>query len=210
MGRHDRPGGAGSSSRGCPVSIVRTLAKNVVGAGRVHINSYTIWRDAIGRTIPPLAASRQFLIHPHTILLLSRARKCYHMLWPLSGEASGTGSPAVWGGSRRGGRDAVPKAALPCGRAWEGQQGVARLLARGLNETEASHLTGYALSRISSLKRDPLFAHYAEAYRLQQRESPKGPRSDVARGRGRLWPAHTRTALGQPRRRAGIGRPRCL
>ena len=70
--------------------------------------------------------------------------------------------------------DAVPKGAPPAvARLRDSHHALARLLARGMNETEASHLTGYALSRISSLKRDPLFAQLCEAYRLEQREAQR-------------------------------------
>jgi hypothetical protein len=70
--------------------------------------------------------------------------------------------------------DVVPRGAPPAvARLRDSHHTAARLLARGLNETEVSHLTGYALSRISSLKRDPLFAQLCEAYRLEQREAQR-------------------------------------
>ena len=76
--------------------------------------------------------------------------------------------------------EVVPKGSAPAvARLRDSHHALARLLARGLNETEASHLTGYALSRISSLKRDPLFAELCEAYRLEQR--------DAARDLEALW-----------------------
>jgi len=70
--------------------------------------------------------------------------------------------------------EVVPRGSAPAvARLRDSHHTAARLLARGLNETEVSHLTGYALSRISSLKRDPLFAELCEAYRLEQRESQR-------------------------------------
>ena len=70
--------------------------------------------------------------------------------------------------------DVVPRGTPPAvTRLRDSHHAAARLIARGLNETEVSHLTGYALSRISSLKRDPLFAELVEAYRLEQREAQR-------------------------------------
>ena len=70
--------------------------------------------------------------------------------------------------------DAVPKGAPPAvSRLRDSHHALARLLARGLNETECSHITGYALSRISSLKRDPLFSELIAAYRLEGRDAQR-------------------------------------
>lgn len=48
---------------------------------------------------------------------------------------------------------------------------VARLLARGLPPAEVSHITGYALSRISSLQRDPTFGELLQHYRYETRDA---------------------------------------
>jgi hypothetical protein len=70
--------------------------------------------------------------------------------------------------------DVVPRGAAPAvTRLRDSHHAAARLIARGLNETEISHITGYALSRISSLKRDPLFAELVDAYRLDQRDTQR-------------------------------------
>lgn len=50
---------------------------------------------------------------------------------------------------------------------------VARLVARGLRDQDISHLTGYALSRLSTLKHCPAFQELVAAYRYDQ--------ADVAR-----------------------------
>ncbi len=70
--------------------------------------------------------------------------------------------------------ESVPTASTPrIARLRDSHHAVARLLARGVLETEISHITGYALSRIASLKRDPLFAELIEAYRLEQRDTQR-------------------------------------
>ena len=70
--------------------------------------------------------------------------------------------------------EVVPKGSAPAvSRLRDSHHALARLLARGLNETEAAHITGYALSRISSLKRDPLFAELVEAYRYEHRDNAR-------------------------------------
>jgi len=70
--------------------------------------------------------------------------------------------------------EVAPTAATPrITRLRDSHHAVARLLARGVDETEISHITGYALSRISSLKRDPLFAELITAYRYEQRDTQR-------------------------------------
>lgn len=70
--------------------------------------------------------------------------------------------------------EVVPKGSAPAvSRLRDSHHAAARLLARGLNETEVAHITGYALSRISSLKRDPLFAELIEAYRYEHRDNAR-------------------------------------
>ncbi len=70
--------------------------------------------------------------------------------------------------------ESVPTASTPrIARLRDSHHAVARLLARGVMETEISHITGYALSRIASLKRDPLFAELIQAYRLEQRDTQR-------------------------------------
>ena len=67
--------------------------------------------------------------------------------------------------------EAPPKAGLPSiKRLRDSHHTLARLLARGLGEAECSHITGYALSRISSLKRDAMFADLIQAYRADARD----------------------------------------
>jgi hypothetical protein len=53
----------------------------------------------------------------------------------------------------------------------DSHHGVARLLARGLAPAEVSSITGYALSRISSLQRDPSFAELLQHYRYETRDA---------------------------------------
>jgi hypothetical protein len=70
--------------------------------------------------------------------------------------------------------DVVPRGSAPAiTRLRDSHHTAARLLARGLNETEVAHITGYALSRLSSLKRDPLFAELIDAYRIEGREAAR-------------------------------------
>lgn len=70
--------------------------------------------------------------------------------------------------------EVAPTAATPrIARLRDSHHAVARLLARGLHETEIAHITGYAISRISSLKRDPLFAELITAYRYEQRDTQR-------------------------------------
>lgn len=76
--------------------------------------------------------------------------------------------------------DRVPVGAAPAvTRLRDSHHLLARLLAHGLNEIEASHITGYSLSRISALKRDPLFADLMQSYHYETR--------DAARDLEALW-----------------------
>jgi len=64
-----------------------------------------------------------------------------------------------------------PRASTPTTlRLRDSHHALARLLSRGVDETTCSHMTGYALSRISALKRDPLFIELMTAYRIDARD----------------------------------------
>lgn len=68
----------------------------------------------------------------------------------------------------------VPCAAPPqITKLRDSHHAVARLLARGLHEHQIASITGYAISRIASLKRDPLFATLIESYRIDQRDTQR-------------------------------------
>lgn len=67
--------------------------------------------------------------------------------------------------------DLVPAVAPPVlKKLRDSHHAVARLLSRGVHETEVSHITGYALSRISTLKRDPMFQELIQSYRYANRD----------------------------------------
>ncbi len=58
----------------------------------------------------------------------------------------------------------------PLVRLRDSHHAVARYIARGILPGEISHLTGYALSRISVLQTDPAFRELVEFYRADNRE----------------------------------------
>lgn len=49
----------------------------------------------------------------------------------------------------------------------DSHQHAARLVARGLRDEEICHITGYTLSRLSTLKRDPSFQELVARYRFE-------------------------------------------